>query len=268
MDRSRSSEWKGCGLRSFGIVAAVMACFLAIVTTAQAAIEIKTFTVIDHPDGAALPPPYGLRLDNLFDVTPESGSVTPGPGTSGVTTFSFVNVQATVTTNTTTGDISVNIAGDVHGGRDTGGGYGFGEGDYAIDFTYSANVSPDGNGWKVSPMSSSNQGTIEFLSGSSAIAAGTTWRLYEQENNAGNTFVFKDDYHRLSGTGLPLDTFVGRGWLDYTIGGTSVTQDWLFIAPDQPSLIIVPVPAAAPMGLAGLVMMGMCVIKRYRRRIA
>jgi len=206
-----------------------------------------TFPLFNHPDGNANPPPYGLRLDDLFLQAPTGGSASSPVG--GPTTFSFDPADGASMTFSATLvglDIHLNISGTAFGGVDAGLTYGYGEGFYDIDFTYTMNVTevagPDG-GYTVSPNSSMNTGTITAQAGITNVTAGTFWTLYDQTDELDNAFHALADGHRLGSFPaiLALDPLVGRGWLTYNANGTnsSATQDWLFITPEPSSLALI-----------------------------
>ncbi|MFQ5492262.1 MAG: PEP-CTERM sorting domain-containing protein [Phycisphaerae bacterium] len=218
--------------------------------------------MIDHPDAAQDPPPYGLRLDDLFLQAPVLGNV-PNP-VGGVTSFSFDPTNGgdmTLSVITAGTALNINISGTAFGGVDTGTTYGFGAGLYAIDFTYTMNVTAvpgvDG-GWVVSPNNAMNNGTITALAGVADIAEGTSWQLFDQVDSANDALVFLQDEHRLGGFPAlaALDPWVGRGWVTYNSDGTnsSATQDWLFIAIPEPSSL-------------GLLVMGAAALLRRKRAV-
>jgi len=211
---------------------------------------------IDHPDGGANPPGYGLRLDGLFTFEADEGSFDESAASGGVTTFSFSHAEAHVITEVFDTDDdgngdTVRVHGVVVGGEDNGSEYGFGKGKYEIDFVWNRfieEIDGDDGGWKVSPSSIANKGFIKALEGVEGVEAGTSWDLFEQEDKNKNTFKLLRDGHRLGD--FPelgsLDPYVGRGWVTLNDDGTKdgLTQDFLFV--------VVPVPAALPLGLAGL----------------
>lgn len=205
---------------------------------AAATAGTTVFQLMDHPDSNAAPPGYGLRLDNLF------GGLSGASG--GVTTFSFDATNDVYLSVTDSGsDITINVFGTVFGGEDAGSSYGFGEGAYDLSFTFQFNVAEDGTGWVVAPSSSGNQGTL-VSQGNSDVPAGESFHFYDF---SGNSFLFLQDDHRLSGHSERNQGFwVGRGWNTYDSSGaeTSGTQDWLFMGTPIPS------PMAAGLGLVGL----------------
>ncbi|GJM26267.1 MAG: hypothetical protein DHS20C16_26820 [Phycisphaerae bacterium] len=224
-----------------------------------------TTPILNHPDGDVNPPPYGLRMDELFTQTPSSGSIVGGVG--GITTFSFApgdGANMTMNVNDLGGDLEINISGVAKGGVDAGGSYGYGEGLFAIDFTYSMNVEgvpgPNG-GWKVTPNNVANNGTITALAGNTDITAGTEWTFWDEVNGDNDSFLVVRDEHRLAGHPgiLALDPLVGRGWVTYHSNGSgsSGTQDFLFIA-DTP----IPEPTSIMLLAAGCGVLG---LRRNRR---
>ena len=195
----------------------------------------------DHPDGAALPPAYGLRMDNLF-----SGL----GGTGGITTFSFeqngAGVSMTIWDLDMDGDADeIRIAGTVFGGEDAGTTYGFGAGLYKLEFTFSVGVNDESNGWSASSHAA-NGGFLQALAGNVDVAEGTMFNLVQRTDSMAKDFKFLNDGHRLPGS----SGWVGRGWLD---GGG--TRDFLFVT--------IPLPGGAGMALAGL---GLVALRRRRNR--
>jgi hypothetical protein len=207
--------------------------------------------LIDHPNGLETPPPYGLRMDNLF-VADNTGAPLPG-GEAGVTTFSFGHAMASMMVQVwdDTGNglaDRIHIHGNAYGGRDTGTTYGVGEGLYAIDFTYNANVStvPGPNGGWQTQAHATNTGSIEAVSGS---FAGQVWTFHDKADATGFSFNFLRDGHRIPGNN---SAHVGEGWVQLDNGVMGV-QDWLFVA--------IPLPSTTGLALAGLLGLG-C----FRRR--
>jgi hypothetical protein len=207
--------------------------------------------LIDHPSGLANPPPYGLRMDNLF-FADNSGAPLPG-GEAGITTFSFTHALSSMMVEVWDDSGNgladrIHIHGTAYGGRDTGTAYGVGEGLYALDFTYNANVStvPGPNGGWTTQEHASNAGTIEALSGQ---FTGQVWTFRDKADATGTSFFFLRDGRRIPGN---TTTHVGEGWVQLDNGVMGV-QDWLFIA--------IPLPSTAGLALAGLLGLG-C----FRRR--
>lgn len=222
-----------------------------------------TYNLASHPDGNAEPPAYGLRLDELFDVT----------GGHDVWSFDFDDAQSNMTLvyddggtpgDGALGDDTVRIFGTVFGGLDTGTEYGdpTRRGLWDVDFSYTTNLQSAGAGGvdvMVNPDSPSNNGSITplFAVGGDAGTNGVPIALVDEDGGKGFSFKFNNtDDHRLGGTGLSgPDTFVGWGWLNY--GGEShvAASDWLFIA-------TVPEPGTSTLLGAALA----AVLSRRRRR--
>ncbi len=241
---------------------ATAALFYVFMGPAQAA--LFSFDLLSHPDGNALPPSYGLRLDGLFT----------GNG-SDIWTFDFDDPSSNMTL--TFDDIAntVAIAGQVFGGLDVNSVYdGTLQGLWDVDFVYQANVTstaipPDFStgpfGIEVTADHASNMGSItplfSAMDGGITITSGVAIELVDKDNG---DFSFKfnnTDDHRLAGTGLmgPA-TYVGRGWLTHSGGPHISASDWLFIADPIPA---VPIPAAIWLFASGLV--GLGAVARRRR---
>lgn len=214
--------------------------------------SVTRYRLFDHPDGAQNPPPYGIRLDGLFD------------GTS-TTTFSFDTAEGVIMTvidnSDMGGGITINIAGVVYGGIDIGSEADpnhAGTGSYALDFTYSLNVVAEGTGYVVNPPAVGNGGTLNALN-INGEEANFQFNIFE-ELGTGNPFKFLQDEHRL--TGFPeagQDFWVGRGWLSFANGQpTAGTQDFLFLA------TMIPLPT--PWAMAGVGMLGLAASRRRRNR--
>ena len=164
------------------------------------------------------------------------------------------------------GSLTINIKGTLFGGEDSGfndsdnpfnpANYGFGVGEYALDFTYRMNINAMGTGWVVSNDSAMNNGTLTALTGAKT---GTVYNLFDQQGNPpGFSFAFKQDEHRLSGhPEFGQGYWVGHGWQSATAGqNTTGTQDFLFIGK------LIPLPNPVSMGAIGLV--GLAVVRRRR----
>ena len=227
--------------------------------TASADTVLFSFDLGDHPDGNAADPTYGLRLDNLFTRMTDGGAFVSGSGIGGTTTFSFesngadMRLDAIDTNDSGTVD-TLRISGTVYGGRDVGSGYGFGEGLYELSYTVATGVSTLGGtdgGFMAANAGGTDLGYIRSL-GNDDIAAGTTWGFSNKPNNAGDSFLFLADGHRMGGSndvparGGIIDPHVGRGWLMFSgAGGSSAgAQDFLFVT--------VPLPTGGMLAMAGL----------------
>ena len=209
---------------SSGLKVAVVAAAAGLAAPAGAQI---VFTLQDHPDAMQAPPSYGLRLDNLFTAI---------GGPLGFTTFSFDHFGNTTLTVTPGPSPTITIAGTVYGGLDEGSEYAFGEGAYALQFTYSTGVSPSGTGWTAAE-SPANSGSLTALGDNNGVPSGTVFPLTDKNDPlTALSFLMLQDGHRLTpeqiqGLG---DPWVGRGWLmtQGTTGGG--TTDWLFVAVPAP----------------------------------
>ncbi|MFG0284438.1 MAG: hypothetical protein ACF8R7_08455 [Phycisphaerales bacterium JB039] len=254
-------------------LAGACAASLLVTTVASADTVLLSGKLADHPDAQKDPPPYGLRFDNMYEETPLSGSVTGAPtkgaGPDVVTTFSFsnsasdVNILVKEIGAAGSGVITIRIWGTVYGGVDSGGVYGFGEGAYELDFTYSGpGVDPVSDGWAVTESTSVGSGTLKAKAGITGVADGTTWSFADKADGSGKSFLLREDLHRLGGYPAiaALDPYVGRGWLMPSSGmGVGGTRDFLFV--------VVPVPAPVALGLAGLAgVMGLGFVQRRRHR--
>lgn len=199
-------------------------------THAGVATTVAQFDLLDHPDGSAAEPYYGLRLDNVI--------------ASGTATLSMDVYQDTVMTVTEEdGDFTIEIEGTLRGGAVSGNAWVDAQ-DYAVSFSYGADVVMTASGWKVNGFTTLNGGTITNLGTMDTI------ELFGKGNGAGDTFIMQADGHRLSGDS---SSWVGRGWLTTETDGSNAAggaQDWLFTAIEREA----PTPGAlALLGLGGLV---------------
>ncbi|MEO1130728.1 MAG: hypothetical protein AAFX05_13635 [Planctomycetota bacterium] len=211
--------------------AALSWCALGVCTLAVAAQgAMIEYTLIDHEDGSADPPGYGLRMDD---------SLAGLGGVGGTTTFSFDAAffdagrdDVTLTIDTIGGTLT--IEGEVYGGEDAGATYGFGEGWYDLFFQYSVGLTPVADGWIITPGDPTmNSGTLTSQ-GNADVVAGVVVNIYDTTGS--ETFILREDGHRLSGDN---STRVGRGWNSLDPTGTSAPggsfRDWLFIAIPAPA---------------------------------
>jgi hypothetical protein len=227
-----------------GIVSCIMVAFVTQLAPA-AAISNGTYQLENHDDGNSNPPPYGMRLDELYNTT----------GGNDIFTFDFegagANMMMTVT-NTT-----IHIFGTALGGEDTGASHAANNylGLYDIDFTYNVGVQSleptDDDMAVIPPASGSNFGTLTPLNPLhpsfgvdvvlSDILMGVSFRLGDEDNDLG---------HR-GHNGIS-----GWGWL--AVDGqphVGTHDDFLFTA------ILIPEPATL-----GLLAFGLGAIALRRRR--
>ena len=205
----------------------ILRLFVPVLFVACACLPVsgQTFDVGDHPDAFHADPPYGLRFDGLFSGFDGAAG--------GVTSFSATDLTLSVTDNA--GNIEISITGIVRGGEDTGDSYGFGEGDYRLEFTFLAGVVEADGGWMTATPSAANLGTLTALGTYDSVTEGTVFDLYEKVEH-GMPMEFKPDGHRISGD---TTTWVLRGWLtDQSNGGDpgSGFQDFILTAMPQPPL--------------------------------
>ncbi|MFT3686270.1 MAG: MYXO-CTERM sorting domain-containing protein [Phycisphaerales bacterium] len=213
-------------------------------------ITLGTYQLHNHPDGGERPPLYGLRLDEMINVS----------GGDDIFTFNFdhagSNMRMDVTINT------IHIYGTAWGGRDTGNNADYANdgyrGFYTIDFTYSYGVAavPGDDDIYVNPGTHYNYGSITTPAttpngGSRVINlrdghygnGQPDFRLGDEDNDQGHR-----GFHGISGWGWMFFNN-GNGWTNTTY------DDWLFTA------TLMPTPGTAALaGLGGLAAM------RRRRR--
>lgn len=197
------------------------------------------YRLSNHPDGSAVPPPYGARFDELFNAT----------GGHDIFTLDFDDINSAVFMTVDTVGGQIRIFGQALGGRDIGSVYAADiyQGIYTFDFTYSLGVGQvpgDDDFWVTSP-DFSNSGFITAPNGLGTIGLtdkadqGYTFRLGDEDNDLG---------HR------GFNGISGWGWMNYVNSDGSVrphvpATDWIFTA-----TFIIPAPGATlALGLAGLV---------------
>ncbi len=223
-----------------GAVRRVMPCAVAALAillasgAASAGLIVPTdvrLQLMDHPDGDAAPPTYGLRLDELIDVTPGHDRFT----------FSFDHPLALMQlqlTELSPGEFSIHIWGTAFGVRVVNNEYdpllsGLAE----IDFTYML-VQPvaGDDDLIVTTPSFTNSGSIMF--------EGSTIDLFDRANSEGFSFRLgneDDDQGHRGFAGIS-----GWGWLDHGVAGNHVAaSDWLFTVVPTPGTTALMAIAAA-----------------------
>lgn len=204
-----------------------------IVTPAHA--DVFTFTLHDHPNGAEVPPTYGLRLDDLLG---------PGDYTFSFDYFDgFEHASMTLEARDTLGEI--HISGRAYGGKDIGGDWDpVEQGWIDIDFTYRQNViraddisGTPGDDFYVLVADPNNNGTIT-LDG----WGGDVTINYSDKAADGYSFIFDSDEDSKGNSAIANDPTIwsAAGWL---MGHGSPYRDWLFIGelnmtvPNAPSSV-------------------------------
>lgn len=218
-----------------------------IVATAQV-----DYNLSNHPDGNAAPPAYGLRLDELIDVT------------SGHDTFTFDMDHALsdvvlryddAGTTGTSSDDSIRFFGNIYGGLDVGTSYDpANSGVWYLDFTYTKNITVSGTSLTVTAEDVANTGTITSLTG---LNGGNPISLFDEDGGHGFSFKFNNvDDHRLSGGQQGQGIYVGWGWLSSHAPNQRISaNDWIMTG--------APVPEPASMAVLGL---GCLAFLRRRKR--
>ncbi len=234
----------GASWRSLRVFAA---CGLALfLTTAPAlgglVLRPGTYFLGDHPDGNAGPPNYGLRLDELIDVTPGHD----------VFTFSFDHADADMRidiTEVATDEYELRIYGTAFGGLVENNEYvaAF-AGLVDIDFVYMLAHPVNGDDdYIVTTPNFTNTGMITF--------EGEMIDLFDRANSEGYTFRLGDENDDLGHRGS--SGVSGWGWFDHGTAGTHIySSDWLFKVNG-----VVPTP-----GTAALLSIAFAIFGRGKRR--
>lgn len=216
----------------------VLAIGFAAVATSSVLGQV-TYRLLNHPDGSARPPRYGLRLDELYTST--SGN--------DIFTFDFDHASSFVTLTVSTN--SLVISGTSFGGRDIGNAYAddIDRGLYTFNFTYNTGVAlrlPDDDTY-VNANNFTNFGSI-------TTPRGDTFQLADvRQNNANGTFRLGNEDNDLGHRGFP--GISGWGWLAFRL---DTNQPFVRRAGDADDFLftvsnVIPTPgAAALLGLGGL----------------
>ncbi len=205
----------------------------AAATVQAGTLPIGLYELHNHPDGNALPPPYGLRLDELYDVT----------GAKDFFTFDFDDAASAVTLRYT--GTKVIIEGDSWGGRDIGGSYAVEAttGLYSFRFVYDVGVGIIGGDDDI--IAAANMMNFGWIS----TPIGDTIDLTDKEDG-GYSFRLGDEHNDLGHRGFA--GISGWGWLIHGPPGSSHVpgSDWIFTVGD-----LVPAPGSlALLGMAAGVM--------------
>jgi len=215
----------GAAPRRFSVCAG---CSLALIlpgVSAQGGIILEpgSYGLRDHQAGSQAPPTYGLRLDELIDVTAGHD----------VFTFSFDHPKADMRLDVTEvgpDAYELRIYGTAFGGLVQGSAYDptvLGVVD--IDFVYMiAHPVGGDDDLIVTTPNFTNRGAIIF--------DGKTIDLFDRANSEGYTFRLGDENGDLGHRGFA--SISGWGWLDHGTAGTHVvSSDWIFM--------VVPTPGSA-----------------------
>ena len=206
-----------------------------------ATIDPGLYRLHNHPDGKINPPPYGARLDEIYDVTMDRDSFT----------LDFDHADSAVFLDYD--GSRIHIYGVARGGRDIGPDYAMDAylGLWTIDFVYDTGlglVPGDDDLYVV------NGGMSGLNFGSVMTPIPDTFELSDK-HDATLGYVFRlgdedDDLGHRGFTGIS-----GWGW--FMIGDTFIigADDWLFTAE------LVPTPGSGVLGLAA----GAIVLARRRR---
>lgn len=223
-------------------VAAAAGLLVIGAATSGAMINPGTYALNNHPDGAARPPLYGLRLDELYNET--SGH--------DIFTFDFDHPMSAVFMEVSA--TTIHIHGVARGGRDTGGAHAADSylGMYTIDFTYSMGVQSvpgDDDVW-VNTSNYANTGTIQT-------PLGDTIDLHDYRGGFPYSFRLGDEDNDAGHRGHA--GISGWGWLNHGPDKTvhHESSDWLFTA--TPTNVPAPGAAAVMLGAA------LCGARRRRR---
>lgn len=187
-----------------------------------AAADVYSFLLHDHPNGDAVPPTYGLRLDELIQA-----------GEDYTFSFDYIGVggAAEMHLEYFDGANEIHIFGRVYGGRDIGGSWDPAESGWVdVDFTYRENIiraddiyGNPGDDIYVLVQDANNNGTIALDGwGGDAVYA------YTDKASGGYSFIFDSDEDSKGNATIANDPTVwsAAGWL---MGPGMPNQDWLFI---------------------------------------
>ncbi len=179
-----------------------------------------TYPIRDHPGGGAKPPSYGLRLDELIDLTDEDD----------IWTFSFDHPQSNMSLTLTDlggGNYSIDIFGTAYGGLDIDSEWDpVMQGVAEIQFSYAlvTQVPGDDDLWVLGP-TAGNMGSIDFM--------GNQFDLFDKANDDGVTFRLGNEDDDMGHRDFPGTSV--WGWLNHTDPDVHYpASDWLFIVVPSP----------------------------------
>ncbi len=121
-------------MRPHIVIGAIAGVALASSFAGAGTIPYGTYRLANHPDGNIAPPPYGLRLDGLYNATAQTDRFT----------FDFNHAMSDMVINIAQVGLNdvITISGDSWGGRDIGGSHANDVylGVYQIYFQYTVGV--------------------------------------------------------------------------------------------------------------------------------
>jgi len=215
------------------IFKSLLFCFVVLFASSAQAITI--YDLANHPAGGARPPTYGMRLDEIVDLT---------LNVHDIFTFDFDNAASSMRLEYDDIAGTIRIFGTVFGGLDTGVAYDpTASGLWDVDFTYRQNITSIPGNLTVNPENANNNGTITPLFNIGSVLANTAIALVDEDGGKGFSFQLDNGDHRLSGTPLFGDPtlFVGWGWLNHSGLPHVAASDWLFTArvvPEPGSMLL------------------------------
>jgi len=213
-------------------IVGVAVAIIGVVSVPSAHAMLHVFICHDHPNGAIVPPTYGLRIDDLIG--------------DGEFTFSFdyADMSGAASVTLVYDDVlgQIHIYGRVYGGKDLGGGWDPAlKGWMDIDFTYTQDLSVSescaggvGDDLYVHGMSSNNNGTFSL----DGWGGNAVFYFEGKPDVTGCSFVFDNDTDSKGNATIAGDPsqWSASGWL---MPETTGSRDWLFVA----EAITVPVEA-------------------------
>ncbi len=231
----------------FGRVAIAIAVMFASSIASAATIAPGTYQLHNHPDGDVNPPPYGMRLDELYDVSPGND----------VFTLNFDHAMSNVTLVYDDNAGTIAISGVAYGGRDTGANYANDSylGLYQLDFLYNVGVGLVGGDDDLIVIAGANKqnfGSITPLdAGHPDFNNPTT--LFDVRDGT-YSFRFGDENNDLGHRGFA--GISGWGWVGFdNEAHPGAADDFLFTAE------LIPEPASVSLMLVGL---GAMIARRRR----
>mgnify|MGYP001438217356 FL=1 len=221
------------GIAAAAVIGGVIGLGGLAVGASGVTIDTGTYSLHNHPDGNEVPPPYGARLDELFDVT------------AGLDVFTFDFDHATSAMFLEYDWTSIHIYGHALGGRDIGGSYAndLYLGQYLFDFTYTLHVGivPGDDDVYVSSDAGNNSGSV-------TTPGGAVIPLFDK-SDGNHAFRFGDEDNDLGHRGFA--GISGWGWLMAGDPNTYIeSNDWLFTAE------LVPAPGTLGLAIGGMLLAG------------